>query len=677
MNIDSHLTTLQKISEDRFVFNVPIYQRLYVWGNDQIDTLLEDLLAAYQQGNEFFYLGGTLVVERQDGGAETCFDLIDGQQRFTTLWMMSLAWRDGLTDFLGVPQEHGQRPRVSFSIRPDVDRFFSLQSRQNDPNLKGNPQIVDALASIRSFRDERFKNFTDSNGIPLDFSGFTRFVFEKVQLVLTRVPAHADLNKLFEVINNRGVQLQHHEILKAKMLSFLTNDAGERDRYATLWDACSHMGNYVEQNLRESGGITISSLFDNAACDRGDEPLAFADQVLAALHQHHQAVERQEPLDLEAVLKRPDILDDDVSTSVGNETYESREVRSIISFPMLLLHTLRIWLAQNNRNDLPRILDSQLLKLFTEDFFDTRTNTDNVKSFIRLLWETRYTFDKHVIKWVKGEKEEHHLICHLYLNTSRNSKSLQRPRPQTNEPIALLQSMLYHSQQITTHYWLTPFLSNLLRNRDADPLPYLRHLDNHLLSSQDIRSLAERSADFLRDENHAPPLIDIVAVLDKGLGVQFPHYWFYKLEFVLWNSNHLGLTTDERNSFRMTAKNSVEHISPQTAQAVDRDTVSPEILDTFGNLALVSRSLNSEYGNKPYNEKQTHFKNHNRDRIDSLKMAAIYRSPTWGDDQARAHQEEMIALLQSYLGTSTRSCSEPPSDADSLIEEKVGATLTA
>ncbi len=654
MSIESHLTTLQKITEDRFVFNVPIYQRLYVWGNDQIDTLLEDLLAAYQQGNEFFYLGGTLVVERQDSGVETCFDLIDGQQRFTTLWMMSLAWRDGLTDFLGVPQEHGQRPRVSFSIRPDVDHFFSRQFRQEAPNLAGVPQIVDALASIRSFRDERFKNVTDSTGLPLDFSGFTRFVFEKVQLVLTRVPAHTDLNKLFEVINNRGVQLQHHEILKAKMLSLLANDVGERDRYATLWDACSNMGNYVEKNLRDSGGITIASLFDNTACDRGNESLAFADQVLAALHQHHQAVERQDPLDLEAVLKLPDIPNDDVSSSAGNDSYESREVRSIISFPMLLQHTLRIWLALNKRDDLPRILDKELLKLFTDNFFDSRVASEDIKSFIRLLWETRYIFDKHVIKWVKGEKEELHLICRLYLNTSGNSKSLQRRRPDTNEPIALLQSMLYHSQQITTHYWLTPFLSNLLRHRDADPLPYLRHLDNHLLSSQDIRPLAERSADFLRVENHAPPLIDIAAELDKGLGVQFPHYWFYKLEFVLWNSNYLGHTAEERNSFRMTAKNSVEHISPQTAQEVDRDTVSPEILDAFGNLALVSRSLNSEYGNKPYNEKQRHFENHNRDRIDSLKMAAIYRSPTWGDNQARAHQEEMITLLRSYFAESPK-----------------------
>jgi hypothetical protein len=321
---------------------------------------------------------------------------------------------------------------------------------------------------------------------------------------------------------------------------------------------------------------------------------------------------------------------------------------------MLLQHTLRIWLARAGHPDLPRILDKELLDLFAEHFFSRVKSPGDIKSFIRLVWETRYQFDKHIIKWVYLGDEEQHLICDLYLNTSGRSKSLQRQRPDSNRPLALLQSMLYHSQQITTHYWLTPLLSYLLNHPDKNPDSFLRRLDNRLLCSTDNRPLVQRSAEFLRDENYSPPLIDIAAELTKPEGVRFPHYWFYKLEFVLWDTNHLGLSAAERNAFRMTAKNSVEHISPQHAQSVDLDTVSPEILDTFGNLALVSRSLNSEYGNKPYNEKQRHFENHNRERIDSLKMAAIYRSKTWGDSEAGVHQQEMIEVLHNCLTQSEK-----------------------
>lgn len=653
MSIRSKLTTLAKITEDRIAFNVPIYQRLYVWGDDQIETLLEDLRTAFQQGEKPFYLGGTLVVETMDSDQTPSLDLIDGQQRFTTLWMMSLVWREALEPFLVIPREVGSRPRISFPIRPDVDAFFAAHIRGDESKEPGNSSIVDALSRLESFR----KGF----GQPQEFTRFVSFVFEKVRLVLTRVPLKTDLNKLFEVINNRGVQLQHHEILKARLLRFLSNDTGERDRYATLWDACSHMPGYVERNLRDASGIRIANLFDNDESARGIEALGNADSVLTALFEQRTRVREGDALDVEAVLLQPyttssDKLNQDI------EPHEAREVRSILSFPLLLQHTLRIWLARNNRHDLPRILDKQLLNLFSLHFLTSETGANEVRSFIRLLWETRYAFDKHIIKWVRIDKDEEHLICRLYLNTSEKSRTLQRPRPESNQPFALLQSMLYHSQQITTHYWLTPLLSYLLAHPYANSeerLNYLRHLDNHLLCSKDPRLLAERSNDFVRQPMKKAELVDIEAILSKPDGLRFPHYWFYKLEFVLWHLNSINLNSKEMASFRMTAKNSIEHISPQSPQLdpngkpLDRDKVSPAILDTFGNLSLVSRSLNSEYGNKPYNEKQPHFNNRNRDRIDSLKMAAIYRSPTWGDDEAVAHQAEMITILKDYIARPT------------------------
>jgi uncharacterized protein with ParB-like and HNH nuclease domain len=92
MSITSNLITLKEIVEKKYFFKVPIYQRLYVWEDKQITTLLEDLLTAYLDQKDIFYLGGVLVVE-YDGvcfNQGRCFDLIDGQQRFTTLWMMSM-----------------------------------------------------------------------------------------------------------------------------------------------------------------------------------------------------------------------------------------------------------------------------------------------------------------------------------------------------------------------------------------------------------------------------------------------------------------------------------------------------------------------------------------------------------------------------------------------------------
>lgn len=128
--------------------------------------------------------------------------------------------------------------------------------------------------------------------------------------------------------------------------------------------------------------------------------------------------------------------------------------------------------------------------------------------------------------------------------------------------------------------------------------------------------------------------------------MNFAHYWFYKLEFVLWYQQKRK--SDEWQRFRLTAKNSVEHISPQTPSKRD-DYRAEKMMDRFGNLALVSRSVNSEYGNLPFNEKRQRFLNSNKSRLDSLKMALIYENETWSDELAQAHERDMLECFDCYL----------------------------
>ena len=102
--------------------------------------------------------------------------------------------------------------------------------------------------------------------------------------------------------------------------------------------------------------------------------------------------------------------------------------------------------------------------------------------------------------------------------------------------------------------------------------------------------------------------------------------------------------------FRFTAKNSVEHISPQTPQKVDEDVVKDhDILNSFGNLSLVSRSINSEYSNMPYLVKRQKFITNNAKKLDSLKMDLIYEHEHWNDDKAIEHQEKMLAYMDEYF----------------------------
>jgi hypothetical protein len=73
------------------------------------------------------------------------------------------------------------------------------------------------------------------------------------------------------------------------------------------------------------------------------------------------------------------------------------------------------------------------------------------------------------------------------------------------------------------------------------------------------------------------------------------------------------------------------------------------MLDRFGNLALVSRSINSEYGNLPFNEKRQRFLNNNQTRLDSLKMALIYANDIWNDGLAQDHEATVLRHFDSYV----------------------------
>lgn len=645
MTIASKLYSLAEIVAEspNWHFNIPIYQRLYVWGEDQVLTLLNDLVNAYERDEYLFFLGGTLLVEHE-GSKGRHFDVIDGQQRFTTLWMLCHAWRGALKPFLTVTTDQTTEPRLRFAIRPKVNRFLETLAFGE----RGVPMPDEEVTNRMRTAIDLMNSVFEKRPLPLGvidlvahLAGLTEFVFSKVKLVITTVPCDTDLNKLFEVINNRGVQLQHHEILKARMLDALTE--AERGPYAVLWEACADMENFVERNL---SGNFKGFASDVADCyERGDLPKAQAVRDLLGKQMQEQSDHHALPLE--------DILKSEQSqapeTPTESDDPEPTWVRSIFGFPLFLQHTLRIWLLENDRPDLPRLLDRELLALFEAHFFqDAAKRAENVRSFIDLLWRLRVIFDEHLIKWADQGEEEIHLISNISVSTSSGKRYMTRSREMdSNRAFSLLQSMLYHSQEITTQYWVTPLLLFMHRNPGEKAeryFSYLRHLDNHLLGSAADDSLVVRTLAFMKAPWQRRSLIHQTE-LANARGVKFAHYWFYKLEFVLWFQEKRA--TERWKKFRLTAKSSVEHISPQTPTERDDNRVN-QALDHFGNLALVSRSLNSEYGNLPYNEKRQRFLNNNRSRLDSLKMDLIYENEQWDDTKAFAHQEEMIGCMDAY-----------------------------
>lgn len=641
-SVKSRLISILDIINEDWRFNIPIYQRLYVWRNEQIETLLSDLLTAYKLRKEIYYLGGVLVVANGDN--ERLFDLIDGQQRFTTLWLLCLELKHSLSQFIA--DKHGEM-RMSFSIRKEVEVYFKSISELRDiTGISETNDDLDGIHNARMLINKAINGLSEEGVI-----SFSSYLLSNIKLIFTEVPTSTDLNKLFEVINNRGEQLQHHEILKSIMLRHISNDT-TRIKYAKLWDACSVMNRYVEAALKELTQFNYADLYDNQNFSTGNEELASAKNVLSFMGSRHANEKKRTTL--LSILRSAEGIDNyEIEEEQDLEEQEMQEesntdVRSIVNFSMFLQHTLRIYLFQKGTTDIEHINDKELLTVFSRFFV---ADEKEVKAFIELLWELRYKFDKHIIKWVKIDDDEEHAIQKLSKQKNKGYRYLTRILPEDNDGFALLQSMLYHTQEITTHYWLTPLLNKVYYTDNREELyQYLLKLDSKLFCTNSEMTLRERSWQTIRELNLQRGDIDIDEYYSNK-GTNFSHYLFYKLEFALWHQQFNK--NNKWRSFKFTAKNSVEHISPQTPQNTDRNRVSKAYLNSFGNLALVSRSINSEYSNLPYNEKKTRFENKKRssDRLDSLKMDCVYKNDIWNDNICMEHQKEMIALLERYYNS--------------------------
>jgi len=668
MSIDSRLFTLEQLvhqDDAAWCFNVPIYQRLYVWGDDQIKTLLTDMANAFDRGEDQFFLGGALLVEKtseQDRlkGLRR-FDLIDGQQRFTTLWMLSTVaiWNQVMGDFSRVVLKDSVIPRLHFSIREQVNTFLASMMPGKggaSPEIPDTQCMREAQQLMASFK----QTYKRADGKLVDdeyLKELACFVYRKVSLVLTQVPEGMDLNKLFEVINNRGIQLQHHEILKARLLRDIPGES--RSRYAALWNACADMSGFVERNLCQDTQLEAHRLGD--LYSKGQLLHAVAVHGLLSRRAEAAQVESAERLTLENIVNGADPKFDNGSATIVMDEGEAPWARSIIGFPLFLLHVLRIWLKEQGQPDLPRVLDRHLLTLFEAHLLqpaEPAQRTARAQGFIDLLWRMRVLWDEYVIKWVdQGDDEVHH-ICHTSISANDDKRYINRSRDNDlKQGMSLLQSMLYHSQEITTHYWLTPFLyfihkhAQTVRGSVEEVERYygfLCHLDNQLLGEVTSDPLVVRTRAFMNEPWRTAAALQFEAVLPCDYGVDFAHYWFYKLDFVLWHEQHRD--HDAWGNFRFTAKNSVEHISPQSPQVTDTNKVTNAWLNRFGNLALVSRSINSEYSNLPYNEKRQRFLNKRalEKRPDSLKMDLIYSNSEWGDAKAEAHQTAMREAMRRH-----------------------------
>jgi uncharacterized protein with ParB-like and HNH nuclease domain len=620
-------------------FSIPTYQRPYVWGQVEVNKLISDFYKTFELDAKQPYYIGTILT-KEDGLKA---DLIDGQQRFTTLWMIAFVFKkkNVSTKLIQFLKNQNHRLKLGFEIRKEVELYLrqllgetnkeeleiSTHEIKNLPYLKN---VAEGLTTIENIIDQLDEDKLEA---------FGDYIFQQVLMIKNRTPEKIDLNHLFATINSSGVQLEQTDIVKSNLLKVLGSD---KVLYSKIWEVCENMNNFFERNARASFN---ESNWNNLDLTKF---ISF-DSTIFKYKAEANSSNSGDDFFIENILNTNTSLYQPLGKEKKIEARDSEEVncRSIINFAQLLLHTYRLHLHNEKLADFEGTFHvNRLIEIFSE--LEKRNNKEEVKRFFHLLWEVRYIFDKYVIKWVSDMEDK---TEHLELvNINRNIDSYYPRTSYKKSGSLMLQSVLYFTGDYLRQFWLTPFLGFLLKYRNLEPngnqvLEAIESIDNQLSL---CTTQNDKDASFqLLSENLAGNF-NIEKYFERSDGCSFKHYWFQKLEYILWK-NWNDVKDPKFDTYRITSKNSIEHIYPQHPQ------LSPEIdknyLDNFGNLVLLSVSQNSEYSNKEVNVKQSEFKN--KATYDTLKSYYIFQFPFWNPDTINSHKEDMVnRILCHYNSTS-------------------------
>lgn len=580
--MNTYRYTPEKIVEEKLIFSIPLYQRLFSWGEEQVKGLLYDLKNHFDpdlDNGTPYYLGMLSCIKSGNH-----YDLIDGQQRFTVMILLAIVLRNYYEKWNGF-LDGGKRLRF-MSRTKDNEYLTAVINRQVeilDPNRKmedGKKIIFDFMVSQFSSDDMR-ESFAKS--------AYTRMSFFFSELPLSYASNPASLNKYFEAMNAGGKGLEQHEILKVKLMQ------GEENKVhlTQIWNAVCDLNRPVikrnEKDLEEGYRSKYMQAIELCRNHRFNEAFELCESS-------YDTEDNNEIGDIEA--KQQDFRQSFIETGE----------RSFITFPEFLMMVIDIYLNLSGSYSFYR---KELLKIYEARPIPDKQDFYNQLLFYRLLLD-------YYIVYKEGDE-----------NT--NKYDIVFKEGASAEALKQYQSKLYVSQS-PFYNWLKPVLERLHNEtvRDTDELLlWIKEIDNSLHP-------------LPRDVNEM--------TYDKGID----RYWFWRLDYYLWERKEDYFKTEEEKQiveeYVFRANRSIEHLHPQHQE--NNDIWGDDDIHSFGNLAMISQSFNSQQSDDPVTVKFARIKDqaHNQ-TLQSIKMYLMYldaeKSPLgWKVDIKNKHQDKMYDLLK-------------------------------
>ncbi|RXG21921.1 DUF262 domain-containing protein [Leeuwenhoekiella aequorea] len=626
--------SIQSLFENNDTYVIPIYQRNYTWGLGEITQLIQDIsdYAFDEDKSRTSYYIGTLVVYERHLDGEIIYETIDGQQRLTTLNILLNAIHRIF--YKAIEDKIKYKLNLSFDSRKkSTETLMVISNHQGDQvsfiankdyNTNIKQRYFDAEKVLRRFLDS-------SDKIEKFYSYFTK----NVRLVRVAVPENTDLNHYFEIMNNRGEQLEKHEVLKANMLERLKNEKNLLNAFDKVWEACSDMERYLQYGFTTSQRDSIFEKGDwNTLKIKSLQELA---ECLSANSNDmgNNCLPLQEIIGFKGIFEHNTDENDDAP----------ERFNSVISFSNFLLHVLRI----QTKTDIP-LDDKRLI-----DVFNTYLKGDDIENQIQFvkdfgfnLLKAKHLFDQFVIKreFIR-ERDQWSLKKLKWYSGNKVSYVNSFDDELLNKDLIMLLAMFHVSTPTLVYkHWLNACLFYLFYNNDFTVQEYKTYLQNLAQAYLFDRYIAQGDPlDYFKMiyENKAISQNKLnstyeLRILDKGTDVE--NFVFNYLDYILWKENVNG-----SSSFEFTFRSSVEHYYPQNPISKEHK-IDKSIYDLFGNLCLISSSKNSRLSNHLPSAKKGYY---TKVGADSLKQQMMMDDlDDWGETEIRSHTLLMKSKLENF-----------------------------
>lgn len=257
MNINSINVNKYPISQlfdpdSKTIFEIPKYQREYVWGTWQWTALYDDL----SENAEGYFLGSIICINASADTLNPKFEVVDGQQRLTTISLFLAALYSVLSNYKsGFDEEQLsdllQLKRKLVLKKSDKDLRIILQVQgNNQSDYKGllsqvgivNGYSLPSFAGLRRIvKAYKYfqKRIIDDLASETDKVLALFKILEKINsaiLVMIEVSNHADAYTLFESLNNRGTPLTSVDLIKNLLLAKLDSSSfADLNYYFSRW----------------------------------------------------------------------------------------------------------------------------------------------------------------------------------------------------------------------------------------------------------------------------------------------------------------------------------------------------------------------------------------------------------------------------------------------------------